>query len=601
MKENNSINNRWRQLQTRSGVLLLLTAAILLQAGSAIQYYFSRNGIREEISKRATSELEVRSLKIEQMVTRVETAIGNLHWTLEQSIVHQDSIYPVLHRLMMLNPDLVGCAIAFPPNYFKGTGYWYEPYVFRNGDVLEDKQIGSANHDYFNTHWYTDAMASDHGLWTEPYIDSIGSEGMVCSYVVPLCDASGRTVAVFAADVLLDWLGDICEQEASVYTYLFSDAGRLMVCPDSSMVMRYTMEEAASLYSDTLAAHLHRAVDQDLQGTAEVEYNGEKNYIYYGPVGGHTGWSMVLLFPDKEIFKGLHHVSRVLIISMLLGLILLGYIMWRTFRSMRKLGEVRAEKERIGSELLIARNIQMGMLPKTFPPSPDCKEVTIYGSLEPAKEVGGDLYDFHIQNGHLLFCVGDVSGKGVPASLMMAVTRSLFRTVSCQTEKPDEIVKRINDSLSEMNENSLFVTFFVGVLDLTTGHLAYSNAGHCPPVIIGPTLSTLEMDANIPLGIMPGWEYTCQESHIDTGSIIFLYTDGLTEAQDSVYNQFGEERMMAELEKMESATPRSLIDHMSEVIHRFENGTEQSDDLTMLAIKYTNGNTLKEDPNDENN
>lgn len=590
MKENNSINNRWRQLQTRSGVLLLLTAAILLQAGSAIQYYFSRNGIREEVSKRATSELEVRSLKIEQMVARVETAIGNLHWTLEQSIVHQDSIYPVLHRLMMLNPDLVGCAIAFPPNYFKGTGYWYEPYVFRNGDVLEDKQIGSANHDYFNTHWYTDAMASDHGLWTEPYIDSIGSEGMVCSYVVPLCDASGRTVAVFAADVLLDWLGDICEQEASVYTYLFSDAGRLMVCPDSSMVMRYTMEEVASLYNDTLAAHLHRAVHQDLQGAAVVDYNGEKSHIYYSPVGGHTGWSMLLLFPDKEIYKGLHHVSRILIISILLGLILLGFIMWRTFRSMRNLGEVRAEKERIGSELLIARNIQMGMLPKTFPPSPDCKEVTIYGSLEPAKEVGGDLYDFHVQNDHLLFCVGDVSGKGVPASLMMAVTRSLFRTVSYQTEQPDEIMKRINDSLSEMNENLLFVTFFVGILNLKTGHLSYCNAGHCAPVIIGSSLSTLKMDTNIPLGVMSGWDYTKQECHIDPGSIIFLYTDGLNEAQDAVYNQFGEERMMAELEKMGSATPRQLIDHMSAEIHRCENGTEQSDDLTMLAIKYTKAN-----------
>lgn len=601
MKDNNPINNKWRRLQTRSGVLLLLTAAILLQAGSAVQYHFARNGIRDEVSQRAISELEVKSLKIEQMVTRVETAIGNLHWTLEQSIVHQDSIYPVLHRLMMLNPDLVGCAIAFPPNYFKGTGYWYEPYVFRNGDVLEDKQIGSADHDYFNTPWYTDAMASDHGHWTEPYIDSIGSEGMVCSYVVPLRDASGRTVAVFAADVLLDWLGGICEQEESVHTYLFSDAGRLMVCPDSSMVMRYTLEEAASLYSDTLAAHLHRAVDQDLQDAAEVEYNGEKNYIYYGPVGGHTGWSMVLLFPDKAIYKGLHYVSRVLIISMLLGLILLGYIMWRTFRSMRKLGEVRAEKERIGSELLIARNIQMGMLPKTFPPSPDCNEVTIYGSLEPAKEVGGDLYDFHVLDGRLLFCVGDVSGKGVPASLMMAVTRSLFRTVSSQTKKPDEIVKRINDSLSEMNENSLFVTFFVGVLDLSTGHLAYSNAGHCPPVIIGSSISTLEVEANIPLGIMPGWDYTSQESHIDTGSIIFLYTDGLNEAQDSAYNQFGEERMMAELAKMGSSSPRALIDHMSEVIHRFENGTEQSDDLTMLAIKYTNGDTLEDETTDGDN
>lgn len=590
MKENNTISNKWRRLQTRSGVLLLLTAAILLQAGSAVQYHFARNGIRNEVSQKAKSELEVRSLKIEQMVTRVETAIGNLQWTLEQSIVHQDSIYPVLHRLMMLNPDLVGCAIAFPPNYFKSTGYWYEPYVFRNGDSLENKQIGSADHDYFNTPWYTDAMASDHGLWTEPYIDSIGSEGMVCSYVVPLSDASGRTVAVFAADVLLDWLGDICEQEESVHTYLFSDAGRLMVCPDSTMVMRYTLEEVAILYSDTLAEHLHRAVDYNLQDAADVEYNGERSHIYYSPVGGHTGWSMVLLFPDKEIYKGLHHVSRILIISMLLGLILLGFIMWRTFRNMRNLGEVRAEKERIGSELMIARNIQMGMLPKSFPPYLDCNEVAIYGSLEPAKEVGGDLYDFHVQNGRLLFCVGDVSGKGVPASLMMAVTRSLFRTVSYQSEEPDEIMKRINDSMSEMNENLLFVTFFVGVLDLKTGHLSYSNAGHCPPVILGSTLSTLKMDANIPLGIMSGWNYTKQECQIDIDDIIFLYTDGLNEAQDSTYSQFGVERMMSELAKMGKTAPRALIDHMSEVIHRFENGTEQSDDLTMLAIKFLNCN-----------
>lgn len=585
-KTDNPINKTWRKLQTRGGVLVLLTAAILMEVGSAVQYYFARNGIRNEVRQRAASELQVKNLEIQQMVTRVETAVGNLHWALEESIVNPDSVYPILRHIMEKNPDLTGCAIAFLPDYYPSKGYWYEPYVFRNNDTLENKQIGSADHNYLEAPWFTDGLVNPDGLWTEPYIDSDGSEGMVCTYTLPLCDASGRTVAVFGADVSLDWLGDLFEQKADVQTYLFSHAGRVMVCPDSTLVMRITLEETARLHQDTMAAHLNEAVQGGKQGSTNVKYNGEKYYIHYSPVGGNTGWSMALFFPDKEIYKGLHRVSQLLLISMLLGLLLLAFIMWRTFRGIQKLGEVSAEKERIGSELKIARDIQQGMLPKTFPPYPDCDEVAIYGSLVPAKEVGGDLYDFQIVNGHLLFCVGDVSGKGVPASLMMAVTRSLFRTVCARTTNPEEIMNQMNTAMFEMNENSIFVTFFIGNLDLKTGMLSYSNAAHCPPVLVNQTLSTLQMDSNIPLGVME-WTYTRQETHVGLDSTIFLYTDGLTEAENTTHDQFGEERMLAELKKMADATPRNLIDHISEVIQDFESGTEQSDDLTMLAIRYT--------------
>jgi len=585
-KTDNPINKTWRKLQTRGGVLVLLTAAILMEVGSAVQYYFARNGIRNEVRQRAAFELQVKNLEIKQMLSRVETAAGNLHWVLEESIVNPDSVYPILRHIMEKNPDLTGCAIAFLPDYYPSKGYWYEPYVFRNNDTLENKQIGSADHNYLEAPWFTDGLVNPDGLWTEPYIDSDGSEGMVCTYTLPLCDASGRTVAVFGADVSLDWLGDLFEQKADVQTYLFSHAGRVMVCPDSTLVMRITLEETARLHQDTMAAHLNEAVQGGKQGSTNVKYNGEKYYIHYSPVGGNTGWSMALFFPDKEIYKGLHRVSQLLLISMFLGLLLLAFIMWRTFRGIRKLGEVNAEKERIGSELKIARDIQQGMLPKTFPPYPDCDEVAIYGSLVPAKEVGGDLYDFQIQNGHLLFCVGDVSGKGVPASLMMAVTRSLFRTVCARTTNPEEIMNQMNTAMSEMNENSIFVTFFIGNLDLKTGMLTYSNAAHCPPVLVNDTISTLQMDSNIPLGVMD-WDYTRQEIHVGLDSVIFLYTDGLTEAENTTHGQFGEARMLAELEKMADATPRNLIDHISEVIQVFESGTEQSDDLTMLAIRYT--------------
>ncbi|MBR4339092.1 MAG: SpoIIE family protein phosphatase [Bacteroidales bacterium] len=508
MKTDNPINRTWRKMQAIGGVLVLVTAAVLLQVCSAVQYYFSRDGIRNEVRQRAVSEMKVKNLEILQMVTRVETSVANMQWELEKSMAHPDSVYPVLRRIMATSPDLVGCAIAFQPEYFPDKGHWYEPYMFRGGDSLVDKQIGSATHNYFEMPWYTDGLASDHGLWTEPYIDSSGSEGIVCTYTIPLCDTSGRKVALFGADVTLDWLSDLFEQKEAVITYLFSHAGRMIVCPDSSMAMRFTLDEASSAYNDTTSKRINRNILEGRQGDAEVEYQGEKYQLFYSPVGGSTGWSMCLVFPEKEIYRGLHHVSRMLMFTMLIGLLFLGFIMWRTLRGMRKLSEVSAEKERIGSELKIARNIQMGMLPKTFPPYPDCDEVTIYGSLVPAKEVGGDLYDFNVNNGRLLFCVGDVSGKGVPASLMMAVTRSLFRTVSYQTDKPDEIMRRMNDAMSEMNENSLFVTFFIGSLDFKTGDFSYSNAGHCPPILIGPKTTVLEMDANIPLGIMSGWDYT---------------------------------------------------------------------------------------------
>ena len=273
-KTDNPINKTWRKLQTRGGVLVLLTAAILMEVGSAVQYYFARNGIRNEVRQRAASELQVKNLEIQQMVTRVETAVGNLHWALEQSIVNPDSVYPILRHIMEKNPDLTGCAIAFLPDYYPSKGYWYEPYVFRNNDTLENKQIGSADHNYLEAPWFTDGLVNPDGLWTEPYIDSDGSEGMVCTYTLPLCDASGRTVAVFGADVSLDWLGDLFEQKADVQTYLFSHAGRVMVCPDSTLVMRITLEETARLHQDTMAAHLNEAVQGGKQGSTNVKYNG---------------------------------------------------------------------------------------------------------------------------------------------------------------------------------------------------------------------------------------------------------------------------------------------------------------------------------------
>ena len=247
-------------------------------------------------------------------------------------------------------------------------------------------------------------------------------------------------------------------------------------------------------------------------------------------------------------------------------------------------------KASIENELKIAHSIQMSMLPKTYPAYPDRHDIDIYGQVMPAKAVGGDLYDFFIRDEKLFFCIGDVSGKGVPASLVMAVSRSLFRNTAAHTVEPQLMVKGINESLSERNETNMFVTLFVGVLDLQTFTLDYCNAGHDSPVMITDGEATmLPCDSNIPAGVMSGWEFTRQQTQMTAGSTIFLYTDGLNEAEDSRHQQFGMTRVVQTAKTTEN-TPQQLIASMTEAVRQFVGQAEQSDDLTMLAIKVTNNN-----------
>ena len=242
-------------------------------------------------------------------------------------------------------------------------------------------------------------------------------------------------------------------------------------------------------------------------------------------------------------------------------------------------------KASIENELKIAHDIQMSMLPKTYPAFPERHDIDIYGQVMPAKAVGGDLYDFLIRDEKLFFCIGDVSGKGVPASLVMAVSRSLFRNIAAHTAEPQLMVKGINESLSERNETNMFVTLFVGVLNLQTFTLDYCNAGHDSPVMIADGEATmLPCDSNIPAGVMSGWEFTRQQTQMTAGSTIFLYTDGLNEAEDSRHQQFGMTRVVQTAKTAEDA-PRQLIDSMTEAVRQFVGQAEQSDDLTMLAIQ----------------
>lgn len=292
-----------------------------------------------------------------------------------------------------------------------------------------------------------------------------------------------------------------------------------------------------------------------------------------------------------------------------IALITLAFFIFYYFRRRKQMQELRhaynqladttTAKERIDSELRIARDIQMSMVPRTFPAFPDRRDIDLYATIVPAKAVGGDLYDFFLQDDRLYFCVGDVSGKGIPASLTMAVAINLFRTVAKEGFPPEVIATKLNDTMSVNNESAVFVTMFIGIIDLKTGSLDYCNCGHNSPVYGERRMHTsqtifrfLDVESNVPIGLWP--DYTFVGSHLSDirGNSLFVYTDGVNEAENRMQEQFGEKRMLRVLRESTQPfgerTPKTrshfLIDEMKCALDAFVDGAEQSDDLTMFCV-----------------
>jgi serine phosphatase RsbU (regulator of sigma subunit) len=248
------------------------------------------------------------------------------------------------------------------------------------------------------------------------------------------------------------------------------------------------------------------------------------------------------------------------------------------------MAEMKAAQERIESELRIARDIQMSMVPSVFP---EREGLDMFAQMTPAKEVGGDMYGYVLLGDKLYFAVGDVSGKGVPASLFMAQVTRLFRTLAAQQMKPAEICTRMNNALNEDNEQGMFVTMFLGLLDLQTGHLQFCNAGHNPPVIGGGENNGdfLEMESNAPIGLFPDIEYKGEEIDTIKGRAIFVYTDGLNEAEDTEQKQFGDDKLLEILRETKFDSARQVIETMAAQVEKHRNGAEPNDDLTMLSLR----------------
>ena len=290
---------------------------------------------------------------------------------------------------------------------------------------------------------------------------------------------------------------------------------------------------------------------------------------------------------DAEIAEQKNSLLQTRVVALLVAIALLTVFFIVYSLLYRRAAKMKTAQERIEGELQIARDIQMGMVPNIFP---EREGLDMYASMTPAKEVGGDLYGYVLQGEKLYFALGDVSGKGVPTSLFMAQATRLFLTLAKQGMMPAEICTSMNDALSgNDNENGMFVTFWLGLLDLQTGHLDFCNAGHNPPVIGGGANhgDFLKMLSNAPIGLFPGLEYEGEEIETVKGRALFIYTDGLNEAEDPEQRQFGDERLLDILRNTHFDTAQQVIETLAADVAAHRQGAEPNDDLTMMCLRVS--------------
>ena len=560
----NNSSQKIERTNKRGGLWIILIAAATLEAISCTMYFTSRAAIRQEAEQRAKTELRRAELEIEVHAIEMETAAKTLARLTEKHINNPNEILAATRLVASTLYAHTSMAVAFIPNYFPKQGTFFEACSSRiSEDSIYTRQIGSANHDYTQMEWWQNGFKHDSCWWSEPYLDDSGSKTYVVSCSYPVRDKNGQVVAVVCVDMSLDDLKTLSEY--------------LQVYPNSYYTIRSNTGVDIVPAPDTVPG---------------------RKYNIFGEEVDATGWHLEIIIPDDELFRDLNHVGRIVSILMLLGLAMLILIMWYAGVNNKRLIEYTVRNQHIENELNIARKIQMAMLPNRFPPFPDYPNLSAYGEVIPAKEVGGDLFDFYIRENRLFFCVGDVSGKGVPASIVMAMTRSIFRSYTSYLDSPAQIVTQMNESLSgEGNDQSMFVTLFLGVLDFSTGELIYCNAGHNAPIIVESQkvlpstpikVESLSCIPNLPLGVLAGFEFQEQEAKLEVNDTLFLYTDGLTEAENSTHEQFGEERMNERLEVSGERSPQDIIASMQQAVKEFVGPAEQSDDLTMFAIRLLN-------------
>jgi len=634
----------------KMSLTILIAVSSIFIISFFISYINTREIVFNYVKENARQTAYLNISKIEDVLNRVEKIPTNLARFVENSDLSSDNLNSILQSVVYNNKEIYGSTIAFENKFNKKDQTNFAPYFYMQNAKLNFVDLSEKSYDYHNQDWFKTPKDRDSSMWIEPYFDEGAGDILMTTYSVPFYIGAQdkRTFGgIVTADISLKWLDDIINSISileSGFAFLISNDGIIISHPNLNNIMKSYHEFISN--NSTLANKKRILLDMlsGKEGVEEYEsiHLNKSAYLFYTHLPS-SNWTLALVFPKDELYSNLDKLNNYLIVGVFVGLIFLtivvivlsrkmtkplktlskitseiamgnfnavlpttssndevgkltksmGFMLTELNQYIKDLKSTTAEKEKYESELRIAHEIQMGMIPKVFPPFPEINEIDVFAKLKPAREVGGDLYDFFfLDDENLCLTIGDVSGKGVPASLLMAVTRTLLHSHAKAGLNSSEIVNLINKSLNENKESRLFVTYFLLIFNIRTGKLDFTNAGHNPSLLIkqNSEIIFLESPQSYPLGISTLSPYKSNELQMDKGDKLFLYTDGITEAQNSGDEMYGEGKLETELANCVNFSADKLCDFIFNNAETFMGEAEQYDDMTVVCLNYSKGN-----------
>jgi len=612
----------------------------------SIAFYFTFNFTRrildEDARKRATTITDLAVSRISSLLRPVEQVPYTLSLALEKEKPDYGMITGLAKSFVLDDTIVFGSAMAFEPFMHDKKHYRYCPYVFESKNKIELKDLSSAEYNYFNQDWYRIPKLLQKPVWSEPYFDKGGGDTLMCTYSVPFYHSiKGKSVfaGVITMDISLGKFREILKSarvSQTGFSYLLSRNGKLITPLDEKFLNKDIHELILRKRGGAADSVLEKMLrgDRVFEEMNNLEYVKVPSWISSAPVP-HTNWVFALTFPTRELYSGLYEFFRTLAVVFCISLLAMTVItilitrkfiapisrlveathrvgqgdfgtalpvyhskdeiseLTNAFSGMKNelvdyishLQKATAAREKIEGELSVAHDIQMGMLPRNFPVNDDWE---LAASLDPAKAVGGDLYDFYfLDENHLFMAIGDVAGKGVPASLFMVVAKTFFRARITLHMPLNQAIYEINKEICRENPNQMFITFIAGILDLKNNCMTYCNAGHNPPYMVRSSgnIEKLREIHGIPLGIFEHAVYSSGTIQFLPGDTLLMYTDGMTEAISISGDFYKDERMLGIIRGNHDLCPSEMIDRLKEDVSNFMKGAEQADDITLLALR----------------
>lgn len=614
----------------------ITTIAIIIIASVVyINYHFSKRILIDKIEEGAINQSNLIISKISRITISTEEIAKNLSSQVFYFQKHND-LSSFIGKVINSNNTLQNIEVELLDPKLNE--------IIKYSSVEPDHLLCSDETSwmkYYFSHLVQNRESLSLGLWTDPFFCKIDTTHLLVAYLLPVyIPESNKIMGMVSCQISLRNMNNLLSEiqiGTNGYSFIIDKSGNFITHPKQQWILSKNLFEKPSTIFEGNIEHVESQIRNSKSGAdhgLSMYLNNEKSWFYYAPLI-HTGWKIIIVFPENELFREINVIYQRILMVAIIGILILFFVNIIVFRKLlnplervtqaiqrftsapgkesksrneiirlaesleewqikyglliREQTQTAKEKLKIEKDLLSAREIQFNIIPSGNPDSIQYKDIDLFAVLNPAETIGGDLYDyFFIDETHLLIAIGDVSGKGIPASLFMAIASTLIKT-HAKTLSSKDIVSKVNNELSDKNSNQYFLTLFLGILDIKTGMLDYCNAAHDYPYILnhgGRTMHTLSKSHGLPLGIYKDKSYRSSVVELLHGDLLVLYTDGVINSRNLTSKHYGSKRLVKTIRTLNDLTAEESVNRILKSIRLFEGNSGQSDDITILALKY---------------